>query len=615
MALGLLELVAPQFLIDFRLPDEIHDIVSFLRVAELDSAWDETGVTHWGKATFKGEGNASPVPLQRRPSGELFEWNDVEVEFRLTIPRAGAPDLKGVVDGAANVAGSTSPIVALKATLDRFGAVPPTGTSSDYPGFAFRLELLLSAVTLHLPKTQLVPARLAADGGLEPDPDHDDVRLVLPKVAVVVTRDNKAFSADVDFEGWGVTGLDDDLDPAAGELISMVPPLCLHESGVFGFGLEKAVLDLSADHTPAEILERCGAGDDFRGLWLPHVRIFVAPKKAKGLAFQAQAEDLLIDFREGVSGEFALEVLNRVDGKVKAEPRFFEGDRMILPARGDARSLPTEPQSTVLRGTRASVAADGELQLVISGGLPPYNVTVKRQPGDVTIPETPFDPQPEPNPGTDTGTPADGGGKRVRWLLDGTAPGTTTLNVRVTDSGPAGKVSVWDESIELAVREAGNRIGTTTIYPQPTLTVGDGTPGYELRLGSSQPDPGAVLLQASPAPLEAVDIAGVSAPHITAAGEVRVPVTADNTPVVVVATWPSAARPPRRTPTPSRRSCGGTSPCPRTDRRRRPTGRPSRPGCRPPPPRSRPPCARPSRRRPPSSPTPAAGRRAGPTWP
>jgi SAM-dependent methyltransferase len=110
----------------------------------------------------------------------------------------------------------------------------------------------------------------------------------------------------------------------------------------------------------------------------------------------------------------------------------------------------------------------------------------------------------------------------VRWLLDGTPPGPTTLNVRVADSGPLGKVSVWDESIELAVREAGNRIGTTTIYPQPTLTVGDRTPGYELQLSSSQPNPGAVLLQASPAPLEAVNVTGVSAPHVTfVAGDVQ----------------------------------------------------------------------------------------------
>src|SRR3712207_3736142 len=105
MRLGLLDLIKPQFLIDFRLPEEVHNIVSFLRVAELETAWDETGVVHTGKAVFEGEAGASPVPVQKRPSGELFEWGDVNVEFRLTIPRTGSPDLKTVIDKAASVGG------------------------------------------------------------------------------------------------------------------------------------------------------------------------------------------------------------------------------------------------------------------------------------------------------------------------------------------------------------------------------------------------------------------------------------------------------------------------------------------------------------------------------
>jgi len=288
-------------LIGFELPEQIHNIVAFLRVAELQSAWDESGVVHWGKATYKGDATVSPVPMQKQPTGELFEWGGVNVAFRLTIPRVGAPDLKTVIDKAASIGGTSGPLGNLQAAVNRFGAVPPApGAPSDYPGFAFRLDLLLSSIIVHLPKTQFAPARIGADGWLEPDPSLPDVQLRLPKVAVVVTRDNVAFSADADFEGWGVTGLDDHLDPAAGELISMVPPLCLHESGVFGFGLEKAVLDLSADSTPPQILDQFGASDDLKGLWLPHVRVFVAPKRTAGLAFDVRANDLLIDFREGV---------------------------------------------------------------------------------------------------------------------------------------------------------------------------------------------------------------------------------------------------------------------------------------------------------------------------
>jgi hypothetical protein len=156
----------------------------------------------------------------------------------------------------------------------------------------------------------------------------------------------------------------------------MEPPLALHESGVFGFGLEKAVLDLSADRTPPEIMELFGTGQDFKGLWLPHVRIFVAPKGATGLSFDVRANDLLLDFRQGVSGEFVAEIINTIDGKVVVQPRFYEGERQILPVRG--YNLPGDPRSTTIRGSRASVPADGELQVAITGGNAPYKVTVSR---------------------------------------------------------------------------------------------------------------------------------------------------------------------------------------------------------------------------------------------
>src|SRR5215813_11699902 len=110
MKLGLLDLIRPQFLIDFRLPDEIHDIVAFLRVAELDSAWDDTGVVHVGKAVFDGAAAASPTPVQKSATGEVFEWGDVNVEFRLTIPRDGSPDLKQVIDKASSVGSSGGPL-------------------------------------------------------------------------------------------------------------------------------------------------------------------------------------------------------------------------------------------------------------------------------------------------------------------------------------------------------------------------------------------------------------------------------------------------------------------------------------------------------------------------
>jgi hypothetical protein len=121
-------------------------------------------VVHVGKAVFDGAAAASPTRIQKRPTGELFEWGDVNVDFRLIIPRTGSTDLKQIIDKAASVGGVSGSLANLKATVDRFGAVPATNGSSDYPGFAFRLELLLSTLTLHLPKTQFLPACMAADG-------------------------------------------------------------------------------------------------------------------------------------------------------------------------------------------------------------------------------------------------------------------------------------------------------------------------------------------------------------------------------------------------------------------------------------------------------------------
>lgn len=176
---------------------------------------------------------------------------------------------------------------------------------------AFRLELLINIITLHLPTDMFFPARVSADGWLEPDPNFSDVQFRLPKVALVLTQGDSIGDVGVIFAGWGINSLDDPADPEAGELIAMVPPLALHESGVFGFGMQKAVLDLTADFTPPDIMELFGTGDDFTGLWLPHVRLFLAPNRTTGKSFDLHANDLLIDFNHGVSGEFAFEVVNR----------------------------------------------------------------------------------------------------------------------------------------------------------------------------------------------------------------------------------------------------------------------------------------------------------------
>ena len=142
MRLGLVDLVAPEFLTGVDLGPTFHAIVSFLRVSELESAWDDTGVVYSGKAVFSGEGSASPVPQHSTPSGAFFDWKDITILFRLTVPRSGASDIKSIIDTLANAAGSGSALDQLRQVLDDLG--PVGNQNSDYPGFRFRLECAIA---------------------------------------------------------------------------------------------------------------------------------------------------------------------------------------------------------------------------------------------------------------------------------------------------------------------------------------------------------------------------------------------------------------------------------------------------------------------------------------
>jgi hypothetical protein len=527
MRLGLFDLLAPQFLVGVRLPREFHDIVSFLRVNELQTSWDETGVVHVGKASFVGEGDASPIPRHSAPSGAFFDWKDVlNIGFRLTLPRRGSQFIKDQVDTVAGVAPPGSPLITLRDALNTLGSVP--GEPSDYPGVAFRLELLINIITLHLPKDQFFPARVGADGWLEPDPNFTDVQINLPKIAVVLTQGDSIGDVDVSFAGWGVNSLDDPADPEAGELIAMVPPLALHESNVVGFGMQKAVLDLSADFTPPDIMELFGTGDDFTGLWLPHVRFFFAPNRTTGKAFDLHANDLLIDFNHGVSGEFEFDVMNR-NAQLAVEPRLFEGDKLVQVTRGHKSEPPGGARGTItITGSRASVAADGELQLAISGGTPPYTVTVRLD--GSTLPATSFNGDPN----------------RVRWLIGATAAGNRKLRITVEDSSPS-PTWRWDETIDLQLREPGTVIGTRTTPEEPVFTEGAGTNGYRLVVHSEQPETEAVTLRAEPRNVASVNLIGGGPLNVSADGLIRVPVTAGGSAVGVEAHWPPPTTPGEET--------------------------------------------------------------------
>jgi hypothetical protein len=88
--LGLFELLAPQFLVGFTFPEHVDRYLSVLGVDELRTSHDDDAVVHVGRCSFVGDAGASPMREHRDPSGTVFAWEDVTIEFRLMLPRDGA---------------------------------------------------------------------------------------------------------------------------------------------------------------------------------------------------------------------------------------------------------------------------------------------------------------------------------------------------------------------------------------------------------------------------------------------------------------------------------------------------------------------------------------------
>src|SRR5262245_19873314 len=149
--LSLFDSLTPYFFAGVDLGAGVNDILALLHVDELDAAWDEDGVVLWGVARIDSDDPSSFFfsprsgggPVARDPQGnplpdaEVWEWHDLSARFRLTVSRqaAGVLPATGVTD------------TNLRALLTALGA-PTPGSRSDYPGTQFRLELLLSLVTI-----------------------------------------------------------------------------------------------------------------------------------------------------------------------------------------------------------------------------------------------------------------------------------------------------------------------------------------------------------------------------------------------------------------------------------------------------------------------------------
>jgi hypothetical protein len=339
---GLFDLLAPQFLLGFTFPAEAHKYLSKLGIDSLRASFDEAAIVYRGQCTLAGDAGAEPVAEHKYPGGGVWRWQETTLDFRLTVPRAGSTFLKKIADNVND----------LKDLFGDFGA--PGDTPSEYPGIAFRLELMLGAPAFHLGKSWL-PAELVDFRVVPGQPG--DVKIVCPKI-VFQYEQGQDLSTKPSFQvkSWGNSGFDAAADLREGEVVTMDPPLAIHESGRVGIGLDEIFVDFSPDSTPPEILEHFGVGDDFAGIFVKALRVYYSDKN-KDFALNFSVEDVLVSFSGWVSLEAEVDILGPA-------PSF---DVHLFTWNG-------QRTTELLRSGGVSLPNDGIIQVQVIGGTPPYGV-------------------------------------------------------------------------------------------------------------------------------------------------------------------------------------------------------------------------------------------------
>jgi hypothetical protein len=387
MNLTLIDLFAPYLLRGENL-GAVHAYLAALRVVSWEMAADDDAIVLRGRAEVNGnvildipngrfrfvvDEGAPPFDPNRR--GPVFDLRETTVDFELFSRRIGSSIIdqgRGGADAAA------------RAVLDTLDAAPLDLPTSDFPASNVTIDLVLNAPSFRPPG--LHPARMSDRGLLIPLPNGPEVAFILPKIKLRIAHGPEASpQLTVAFASAGVAGLDDPGDIGVAEMVSMVPPYALvggPSDRSFGFGFRSAVLDLSQASTPPAVIQKFGFGDDWTGLYLPDLSIFIAPDGAEDFAFKASAHDLLIGFgaASGVSGDFELALIDQGEGNLVLGARFYDsldrGFGFIPDAGSNGRS------------GSASLPELTHLVIDVSGGIGPYAVTLAQdaaaaQPGRV----------------------------------------------------------------------------------------------------------------------------------------------------------------------------------------------------------------------------------------
>lgn len=353
-----------------------HPVLSVLRVAEHEIASDENGITIRGTVEFEGNLSVDPSNMslswantETHPENDASRrdpWIDVrdtKLDFQLVVPRVASQKVSaavGAIGGDAAFAGSALVLAA-------YDNVPNDAPPSDYPTTEFVLDLLLTGVVLRPPF--LRGAKREANGQLVPDPQNEKVKFTLPRLKFRLAQGSGITDPiTATLLSAGASGLDDPGDIAVAELIKMEPPYAfIGPSQVVGFGFRSGTLDLSDQSTPPDVLSQFGFDEGWTGLYLPEIRLFVAPHGARDFAVEGGVENLLIGLgsSSGVTGDFSLQVLDQGAGALKMGARFYDGGQRSY---GIVRA--SDSSATVQLPTQSRMVVD------VEGGRTPITVTV-----------------------------------------------------------------------------------------------------------------------------------------------------------------------------------------------------------------------------------------------
>lgn len=356
-----------------------HAALSTLLVREYEVGIDDSGITIRGVVSFEGtvrpyidpsrmvmgieaentEGHPQHDASRRDP---WIDIRDSKIEFQLVVPRAASQKVSTAVAAIGGDPGFAN----TGAVLAAYDVNPLDPPPSDYASTEFVLDFVLTSIVLRPPF--LRGAKREPDGQLVPDPEHEEVEFTLPRIKMRVFQGSgNTDQLFAQLLSAGASGLDDPGDLAVAELIKMEPPYAfIGTSSVVGFGFRSGTLDLSDGSTPPDVLAQFGFDESWTGLYLPEIRLFVAPNGARDLAVDAGARNLLIGIgaSAGITGDFDLTVLNQGSGPLVLGARFYDAD-----GRGYAITRTSDTTATVQLPNRTRMVVD------VEGGRTPFNVT------------------------------------------------------------------------------------------------------------------------------------------------------------------------------------------------------------------------------------------------